>query len=111
VIAGLAYPLAMTGVAGADLSISGSGSLMKGWQDHRLGSDRPARLLTTSISMASVATNAARSQGLDQTVDAPFNASNSMGSNLGPTNRALIERVKGDVDKLKGENKLRACSD
>ena len=27
-----------------------------------------------------------------------------MGSNLGPTNRALIDRVKGDVDKLKQEN-------
>jgi K+-transporting ATPase ATPase C chain len=27
-----------------------------------------------------------------------------MGSNLGPTNKALIDRVKGDVDKLKEEN-------
>jgi potassium-transporting ATPase KdpC subunit len=27
-----------------------------------------------------------------------------MGSNLGPTNKALIERVKGDVDTLKKEN-------
>ena len=27
-----------------------------------------------------------------------------MGSNLGPTNKTLIERVKGDVDKLKAEN-------
>jgi K+-transporting ATPase ATPase C chain len=34
----------------------------------------------------------------------PYNAVNSMGSNLGPTNKALIERVKGDVDKLKAEN-------
>ena len=34
----------------------------------------------------------------------PYNAVNSMGSNLGPTNRALIERVQGDVDKLKQEN-------
>ena len=31
----------------------------------------------------------------------PYNAVNSMGSNLGPTNKALIERVKGDADKLK----------
>ena len=37
-------------------------------------------------------------------VDAPYNAANSGGSNLGPTNKALIERVKGDVDKLKEEN-------
>ena len=27
-----------------------------------------------------------------------------MGSNLGPTNKALIDRVKGDVDRLKAEN-------
>ena len=39
-----------------------------------------------------------------KTVAAPYNAANSMGSNLGPTNKALIDRVKGDVDKLKAEN-------
>ena len=27
-----------------------------------------------------------------------------MGSNLGPTNKTLIDRVRGDVDKLKEEN-------
>ena len=37
-------------------------------------------------------------------MDAPYNAANSGGSNLGPTNKALIERVKGDLDKLKEEN-------
>ncbi len=39
-----------------------------------------------------------------KTVSVPYNAANSMGSNLGPTNKALIDRVKGDVDKLKAEN-------
>jgi K+-transporting ATPase ATPase C chain len=37
-------------------------------------------------------------------VPAPYNAANSGGSNLGPTNKALIDRVKADVDKLKAEN-------
>ena len=39
-----------------------------------------------------------------KTVDAPYNAANSGGSNLGPTSKALAERIKGDVDKLKQEN-------
>ena len=39
-----------------------------------------------------------------KTVPAPYNAANSGGSNLGPTNKALIERVQGDVEKLKQEN-------
>jgi K+-transporting ATPase ATPase C chain len=39
-----------------------------------------------------------------KTVPAPYNAANSGGSNLGPTNKALVERVQSDVDKLKQEN-------
>ena len=35
---------------------------------------------------------------------APYNAANSGGSNLGPTNKALIERVQSDVERLKKEN-------
>jgi K+-transporting ATPase ATPase C chain len=50
------------------------------------------------------ATNAPDPKDPTKTVDAPYNASNSMGSNLGPTSKALIERVKGDVETLKKEN-------
>ena len=50
------------------------------------------------------ATNTPDPQDSTKTVDAPYNAANSGGSNLGPTNMALIDRVKGDVDKLKEEN-------
>ena len=39
-----------------------------------------------------------------KTVPAPYNAANSGGSNLGPTSKALADRVKEDVDKLKAEN-------
>jgi K+-transporting ATPase ATPase C chain len=37
-------------------------------------------------------------------VPAPYNAANSSGSNAGPTSKALIERIQGDVEKLKAEN-------
>ncbi|MDB5548325.1 MAG: potassium-transporting ATPase subunit, partial [Tardiphaga sp.] len=39
-----------------------------------------------------------------KTVPQPYNAANSMGSNLGPTSKALNDRIKEDVEKLKAEN-------
>src|SRR5487761_2798504 len=50
------------------------------------------------------ATNAPDPKDATKTVEAPYNAANSMGSNLGPTSKALADRVKADVDKLKKEN-------
>ncbi|WP_342362171.1 K(+)-transporting ATPase subunit C [Terrarubrum flagellatum] len=104
-ITGLAYPLAMTGVAGAlfpdqaqgsliekDGKIVGSALIGQSFTDDKYFHGRPS------------ATNAPDPKDSTRTVDAPYNASNSMGSNLGPTNKALIERVKGDVEKLKAEN-------
>jgi K+-transporting ATPase ATPase C chain len=34
----------------------------------------------------------------------PYNAANSGGSNLGPTSKALSDRIKEDTDRLKAEN-------
>jgi potassium-transporting ATPase KdpC subunit len=39
-----------------------------------------------------------------KTVPAPYNAANSGGSNLGPTSKALNDRIKEEVEKLKAEN-------
>jgi K+-transporting ATPase ATPase C chain len=39
-----------------------------------------------------------------KTVPAPYNAANSGGSNLGPTSKALNDRIKEEIDKLKTEN-------
>ena len=39
-----------------------------------------------------------------KTVPAPYNAANSGGSNLGPSNKALIDRVQADLEKLRKEN-------
>src|SRR5262249_39947824 len=50
------------------------------------------------------ATNTPDPKDSAKTIDAPYNAANSGGSNLGPTNKALADRVKVDVEKLKAEN-------
>src|SRR6201993_5008218 len=50
------------------------------------------------------ATSAPDPDDSTKTVPAPYNAANSGGSNLGPTSKALADRIKEDVDKLKAEN-------
>jgi K+-transporting ATPase ATPase C chain len=104
-ITGLAYPLAITGIAGAIFPYQAQGSLIEkdgkvigsaligqAFADDKYFHGRPS------------ATNTPDPKDSTKTVDAPYNAINSMGSNLGPTSKALADRVKGDVDTLKKEN-------
>jgi len=104
-ITGLAYPLAMTGLAQVLFPSQSNGSLID--KDGKVvGSALIGQLFTGDgyFRGRPSATNKPDPNDSSKTVDAPYNAANSMGSNLGPTNKALIERVKGDVDKLKQEN-------
>jgi K+-transporting ATPase ATPase C chain len=104
-ITGLAYPLAMTGIAQVLFPRQANGSLIE--RDGKVvGSVLIGQLFTGDgyFHGRPSATNTPDPNDATKTVDAPYNAANSGGSNLGPTNKALIERVKGDVDKLKGEN-------
>jgi K+-transporting ATPase ATPase C chain len=104
-ITGLAYPLAMTAIAGVLFPKQAQGSLIEkegkvvgsaligqGFKDDRYFHGRPS------------ATSAPDPADASKTVPAPYNAANSGGSNLGPTSKALNDRVKEDVDKLKAEN-------
>ena len=50
------------------------------------------------------ATTAPDPKDAAKTIDAPYNAANSGGSNLGPTSKALAERLKADVARLRREN-------
>ena len=104
-ITGLAYPLAMTGLSQVLFPNQAKGSLIV--RDGKvIGSALIGQEFTgeTYFHGRPSATNTPDPKDSSKTVDAPYNAANSMGSNLGPTNKALIERVKGNVDKLKAEN-------
>ena len=104
-ITGLVYPLVMTGIAGVlfpyqaqgsliekDGKVVGSALIGQDFESDRYFHGRPS------------STTAPDPNDPSKTVAAPYNAVNSMGSNLGPTNKALIDRVTADVAKLKQEN-------
>jgi potassium-transporting ATPase KdpC subunit len=104
-ITGLAYPLAMTGIAGTVFPRQAQGSLIE--KDGKVtGSALIGQVFTEDkyFHGRPSATTAPDPKDPAKTVEAPYNAANSAGSNLGPTNKALVDRVKGDVDKLKQEN-------
>jgi K+-transporting ATPase ATPase C chain len=104
-ITGLIYPLAMTGIAGTIFPYQAEGSLIE--KDGKVvGSALIGQVFTDDkyFHGRPSATNTPDPKDPTKTVDAPYNAANSGGSNLGPTNKALIDRVKGDLDKLKAEN-------
>jgi K+-transporting ATPase ATPase C chain len=104
-ITGVAYPFAMTGIAGVlfprqaqgsliekDGKVVGSALIGQEFKDNKYFHGRPS------------ATTAPDPNDSTKTVPAPYNAANSGGSNLGPTSKALADRVKDDVEKLKAEN-------
>ena len=105
VITGLLYPFAMTGIAGVVFPYQAQGSLIE-----RNGKVVGSALIGQDFTSAGYfhgrpsATVAPDPNDSTKTVPAPYNAANSGGSNLGPTNKALIDRVQGDVEKLQEEN-------
>jgi len=104
-ITGLIYPLAMTGIAQVLFPGRANGSLIL--KDGKVvGSELIGQVFSGDgyFHGRPSATNTPDPKDPTKTVDAPYNAANSGGSNLGPTNKALIDRVKADVAKLKAEN-------
>ena len=104
-ITGLAYPLAMTGIAQILFPYQAQGSLIE-----RNGTVVGSELIGQEFDSDKYfhsrlsATTAPDPKDPTKTVPAPYNAANSGGSNLGPSNKALIDRVQGDMEKLKAEN-------
>jgi len=105
VLIGLAYPLAMTGLAQVLFPHQAAGSLIE--KDGKvIGSELIGQNFTDEkyFHGRPSATTDTDPNDSTKTVPAPYNAGNSGGSNAGPTSKSLIERVQGDVDTLKKEN-------
>lgn len=105
IVTGLLYPLAITGIAGVFFPRQAQGSLIE--KDGKVvGSALIGQVFAEDkyFHGRPSATTAPDPKDPTKNVDAPYNAANSGGSNLGPTSKALADRIKGDVDKLKTEN-------
>jgi K+-transporting ATPase ATPase C chain len=104
-ITGLAYPLAITGLAEAIFPNQAQGSLIE--QNGKvIGSEFIGQSFTSDryFHGRPSATLGPDPADPSKSVSQPYNAVNSMGSNLGPTNKVLIDRVQADMDRLKQEN-------
>ena len=101
ILTGLVYPLVVTVIAQAAFPYQARGSLVEangkvvgseligqGFAEAKYFHGRPSATTDTDPNDAT------------KTVPAPYNAANSGGSNLGPTSKALVERVKDDAAKL-----------
>ena len=105
-ITGVVYPLGMTGLASVLFPHQAQGSLVIGQNGTPVGSNLIGQSFTSEryFHGRPSATTEPDPKDPTKTVPAPYAADSSGGSNLGPTNKALIDRVKADVDKLKAEN-------
>src|ERR1700689_275302 len=99
VLPGLVYPLVVTGIAQIALPYQANGSLIQKdgvvvgsaligqwFKSDRYFHPRPSATSDTDPNDST------------KTIDAPYNATNSSGSNLGPTSQKLVDRVKGGVE-------------
>ena len=105
VVTGLIYPFVVTGVAQVVFHDQANGSLIskkgqlvgsrligQNFTDPKYFFGRPSATLNVS----------------DATKSDPYNAQNSAGSNLAPSNQALIDRVTKAVEQIRKENNLPA---
>ena len=104
-ITGLVYPLVTTGIAQVVFPYQAAGSLVE-----KDGKVAGSALIGQVFADAKYfhgrpsATTGPDPKDPSKSVSAPYNGANSGGSNYGSTSKALIDRVKADVDTLKKEN-------
>ena len=95
-ITGLLYPLVMTGIAQTIFPYQSQGSLITTPDGKVVGSALIGQQFTSDKYFHGRPSATLGTDAKGNTVPQPYNAANSMGSNLGPTSKALSDRVKGD---------------
>jgi potassium-transporting ATPase KdpC subunit len=105
VITGLAYPLAVAGIGQAVFPRQANGSLVER-NGQVIGSALIGQTFTGPgyFHPRPSATTAPDPADATKTVPSPYNAAGSLASNLGPTAKALIDRVQADTTALEAEN-------
>jgi K+-transporting ATPase ATPase C chain len=106
IITGLIYPLGMTGIAQLVFPHQANGSLIERDDKVVVGSALIGQNFTDAkyFHGRPSATTEPDPNDATKTVPVPYAADNSSGSNLGPTSKALVDRVTDDVKKLHDEN-------
>jgi potassium-transporting ATPase KdpC subunit len=103
-VTGLLYPFVVTGIAQVAFNSQANGSLIK----------QNGQVVGSSLIGQQFTSDRYFHGRVSATVDPstgkplPYDAGNSAGSNYGPSNQALIDRVKKDVQTVREQNGLSA---